>query len=540
MTNVVPTSPIVNQLEADTPQFHLDQLETRISQFHLCLSNFQNATICSSKPLESLINEIYHSIINYRNALYHQPSSKMYHISNPKAHLKEIFQNSPTFLPLFLRLIETLSSDEVQDRDELKRLLSKTALVAYELVAFKFAAEKRHIYLQTRDQINSLLNKILETLPKNDFETFFCIYSMIALTRKFQPGEGKSKEIFKKEGFEVIKGIMQAALSIPGAVINPKSGLDGAAYLVGPMIDLICRIYHEMEKGWYKKVWVMNWLFSGNRVTELEHLKTLNQFIENYKIVRKHERALYLVQFYFELINNSAAKEEVRMRVFSGNEIKPNFLELTQYNLQDKESWKVRYVAIKYLINFSTEEKFTKQVVSELSKLWLIENNNYVGNFIEKSLNELTKEETNRKYMSLEKNLTTKKLNTMKKEISTLKTEISKNKDGDTLEFETQLKQKIEFKERVEMDLARAHAANNGMQNQSQFNEIDPIPDIEACEEVLSRFNNEKEELEQSFKRKQDEYLKKELELDQKQERLKRFEDLLAIIPDDKNQKEEL
>ena len=343
-------------------------------QFHTNLQDYYTLGDLHAEALQLSVETLQRAVENYRDTIYQQALPHNFYEQHQREHLIHILRQEKVPLNLALRLIEALSSDEMQLDHPIKRTVAKAALVVWELVVFKCRAEKQPIFLETRNKIKANLEKILTTLPEREVETRFYTECLLALTMKLQPGEGKVKEVAKKNAKPLINGSITLICSASPAGANPSA-------LIGAIIDLVSDIYDEMEANWYQDIWAMSWISSGKRITTQKQFRELMGFIEGYD--KEPEKAFYVAQMYFEIISNDQADLELKKAVFKGKpvqqdeatlEVPTNLLALAQMPdetgvpnpLTKGKAWRVRYIAAHYLKELVIRKKFRRRTMQVL------------------------------------------------------------------------------------------------------------------------------------------------------------------------------
>ncbi|CAM0117463.1 hypothetical protein RSOCI_03840 [Rhabdochlamydiaceae symbiont of Dictyostelium giganteum] len=321
----------------------------------------------SHAQMEADIKKLYHSLISCK------------HLLN--------FKN-PHHLPIALKLTEILTSEELQDNDLLKELISKTALIAWELVVFKFIKEDRHIYEKTYNQVSQSIEISLSTLPTKEFQTKFYLQCLRALLEI--PERGLGTRI--TEAKQVLVPLAVAGLQIALAGGSPLAALPA---LSSPIVEIVKIVSRKIRLQWYQSIWDLNWSFSGNQVKDLNKLKEFALAVNAYKTCNK--KLFYIADLYFNIIQNTQIQDHIRQKIFKSSYITPDFITLTtQYeliiskkNISKDKYWQTRLVAIKRLIELSKSELFAQEAFTQIFSILQTETNGIILQYLVDEINNL-------------------------------------------------------------------------------------------------------------------------------------------------------
>ncbi|MGR3973516.1 MAG: hypothetical protein QRY72_02955 [Candidatus Rhabdochlamydia sp.] len=332
--------------------------------FSKSFADFKNFEANSVHQMETKIKLLYQSLVERKN-------------SRDTSH--------PHHLPLALQLTEILTSEQLQDQDHLKALMSKTALIAWELVIFKFVTEERHIYEETYNKASDAIQMSLSTLPREEFETRFYLRCLGALLTIPERGIGTNKLAFRR----IAKQFAVAALQI-GA--SGKSAPAACAALVPPIVEVITFVAEKLTVRWYKKIWKIEWKFSGNIIDTPDKLQELAKKVTSYKQCNK--KNFYIANLYFDIIGNEKVPFDIRQDLFNGATVTPNFLHLTtlsghiknKKDLTCDKHWKTRLIAVNHLIDLAQKSDFQDKSIEQMFSLFSQEKNGFIAKHLSKGI----------------------------------------------------------------------------------------------------------------------------------------------------------
>lgn len=275
------------------------------------------------------------------------------------------------------KVMELLSSSSIQFEDKLKRRLSETVCIFWEIVSFQTTTKdnSRRVYARDVEKLAMQTKDLLSTLPKFEVEMRFALKRCQAVSTRLDPGEGKAKRVIKDFAPDFTKAALVAILSR-----NPSS-------LVSPVVDLSIRVYREIEAQWYRHTWALTW---GKAVTTREAFDHLVTHIANDD--NKSKTYFCLIEVIYQIFKQSEDPELKEHMITDGGLLslaekipEPSLLKKWS---KDKY-WKVRCYSLKVIgkilkkdpsyldqstsvIEYITTDAGTSTQMTELSTLDII------------------------------------------------------------------------------------------------------------------------------------------------------------------------
>lgn len=245
-------------VQASCSQF-LQNFILSMQALKLSVENIKEVQILESSKAAECAEKVYQLTKEYKDLI----------LSSPEG-IETLLQKDEIPFPLVNKLMQMLSSEELQFCDELKASLSKTTSIYIQLIVFQCAAQDRRVYKETVTQLSNRVDIILSTLPEQEIEAQFDLECSKAAIQNLDPGRGRWKEVGADHAMPLLKATLKAIFSR-----NPGE-------LIGPIVDLTARVYQELAIGscWYQRVWPISW---GQSIHTFEEFGKLQSYISEQK-----------------------------------------------------------------------------------------------------------------------------------------------------------------------------------------------------------------------------------------------------------------
>jgi len=264
-----------------------------------------------------------------------------------ESNIYKNLKKNPIPFSTAMALTEILTASSIQFEDDLKRVLSKSMCIYWEIIGFQVSAKGgtkgRRIYENDVKDLTDKITKVIKTLPRSEFETRFALKCCEATARRLQPGEGKVKEIVRDFAPDILIGVLQS-------IFNRSP-----AQAVPPLVNLSMRIYREIEFKWYRDTWSLNW---GKRPTNVDEFNELVKGIDKHK--EKNKSYFCLVSVIEQTFKTDS--QDLRAHVFKDS---PSSLLSLAEKTPDRnllavwkkdKYWKTRCYALQVIQRFVQQE----------------------------------------------------------------------------------------------------------------------------------------------------------------------------------------